>query len=443
MNRLKKIQLLTALMLLAIGIYGQPFTLDNKLKPSKLQLENDREWKGAKYAGIKATIAKEGDYYFVKGHSMFQPVDIFLAAENGETLKMEIVKNNWNDIKKTNSTAEQGDGIANAKVRTYGDFGIHVTSEKGDVPYYLIVYASPEIKNALPSPFVAMDKKGNSKNGDKAISADDKNSISNNLLLIAGGVIILLLIIILATMLRKKKGAKMIFLLVSSSMLITPVESYAQAGRRHSLLDLSDIHATRKDAEEQLKKIADKLKELKEKGEKIEGALEAYLGLGDCFDSGAHAGMPSVPSFCTNFSDGEYSSSSIDESHNAEQACNDCFINARTSFEKVRRDLEQLRIIYKCTKNFSDKAIAFGDNASGVHAVTGLTWQAERGKIEQSVKDLQSAYDKKYAELLVKLQESMMELAACEEIFGTPDWYDRFGYMFFEFAKDKYKRAGD
>ncbi|MCD6660399.1 MAG: hypothetical protein LT105_09570, partial [Lentimicrobium sp.] len=89
-----------------------------------------------------------------------------------------------------------------------------------------------------------------------------------------------------------------------------------------------------------------------------------------------------------------------------------------------------------------EKSIAFGDDVSGIHGVSGIAWQAQRGKIENSVKELQAAYDSKLAELLAKLQQSLMEMAVCEEQFGTPDWYDRYGYMYYEFVAEKYKRSG-
>jgi len=33
-----------------------------------------------------------------------------------------------------------------------------------------------------------------------------------------------------------------------------------------------------------------------------------------------------------------------------------------------------------------------------------------------------------------------MKIDACENSFGQQDWYQRFGYMYFEFMQLKYKR---
>ena len=69
-----------------------------------------------------------------------------------------------------------------------------------------------------------------------------------------------------------------------------------------------------------------------------------------------------------------------------------------------------------------------------------MAWQTQRRNIEKSVTELEQAYDAKYAEFLQSLADAMMELNICEAKYGVEDWYDRFGYMYFEFMKDKYQR---
>jgi hypothetical protein len=36
--------------------------------------------------------------------------------------------------------------------------------------------------------------------------------------------------------------------------------------------------------------------------------------------------------------------------------------------------------------------------------------------------------------------EDGADMAICEAQYGTPDWYDRFGFIYFEFMRDAYKR---
>lgn len=412
-------------------ISAQPFTLDKKLKPVKLQLKPHPEWKGASIAGAQGVLDETGDFYYVKGASMYQPIDIYLIGPDENAAQMDLVKNNWNDIQKSVSTSSFSDGIAELKVRTYGDFGIRVFGTNSQVPYQLVVLAAPEVKQALPSPFVAAaHKEIDTASEISNTGTSEKKSGGHQLLpyLLAAVALAIVLLIIVRN--RKKKNVLFISLFLCSQLFCS-VNVYAR-GRAESVdwVRLKDIIDAKK-----LKDLNDKIKKSKDAMTSTKDLLENYFGLGDCLNMPMPPGMPEIPSFCP---DDEQLAIQLDA-----QNCAGCFREGRENFNKVRYNLEQLRIIYKCTKDFSDKAIAFGDNASGVHAVTGLTWQAERAKIEGAVKNLKAAYDKKYLELLEKLQESMIQLAICEEQFGTPDWYDRYGYMYYEFVKEKYKRAGD
>ena len=54
---------------------------------------------------------------------------------------------------------------------------------------------------------------------------------------------------------------------------------------------------------------------------------------------------------------------------------------------------------------------------------------------------MQKAYDSKYIDLLEDLQASLVDLNECEAQYGIPDWYDRFGYLYYDFIKFHYARA--
>lgn len=134
-------------------------------------------------------------------------------------------------------------------------------------------------------------------------------------------------------------------------------------------------------------------------------------------------GSPSVPVSCRS------------------EACDQCFTDAQEGLRKAVFSLEKLRIIYKRTKTFTDKAIAFGDNASGIHAVTGLAWQTQRRGIEASLKKFEGTYDGKRPELMGRLRTALDGLAACEaRHYANPDWYDRFGFIYYQFMESKYAR---
>jgi hypothetical protein len=120
--------------------------------------------------------------------------------------------------------------------------------------------------------------------------------------------------------------------------------------------------------------------------------------------------------------------------------CQDCFTRANNELTFVRRQLGRLSCIYNNIKNFNNSAIAFGDNASGIHAVTGLAWQNARAEIVAEFNHFKQTYDSKYVDLIGSLERALKALDQCEKNFGQQDWYQHFGFIYLEFLKDKYKR---
>lgn len=138
-------------------------------------------------------------------------------------------------------------------------------------------------------------------------------------------------------------------------------------------------------------------------------------------------GQPKVPSKC---------------SEGGGTGCGACFAKAQGDLKQLRFSLEKLRVIGTWTKKFTDKSIAFGDSVSGVHGVAGLGWQPERAKIEQSYDQFGKAYDAKYQELIGDLEGALRNVGRCEaQYFSTPDWYDRYGFIYYTFMADRYRRA--
>lgn len=121
--------------------------------------------------------------------------------------------------------------------------------------------------------------------------------------------------------------------------------------------------------------------------------------------------------------------------------CGECYTSAVNKLNFVRRQLARLSCIYNNTKNFNNAAIAFGDNASGIHAVTGLSWQYARAEIVETFNHFKQTYDKKYIDMIGALSDALSDINSCENQYGERDWYQRFGFIYFEFMKDKYKRT--
>ena len=182
-----------------------------------------------------------------------------------------------------------------------------------------------------------------------------------------------------------------------------------------------------------LENVQEKFDKFKETLEKYRDYEEKYQNLTECMKTGPIPGEPRIPSFCT--------TPVSNTDWETDKSCAGCFREARQNFNETRYLFTQLATIYRCTKNFSEAAIAFGDNVSGYHGVSGMAWQTERANIEKSVIELQKAYDNKYNELVKSLHDNLIKLSICEARYGVEDWYDRFGYVYFEFMRDKYKRT--
>lgn len=155
---------------------------------------------------------------------------------------------------------------------------------------------------------------------------------------------------------------------------------------------------------------------------------ESYSALtdfdGTCMDL-SPTGAPEVPASCADDGAG----------------CGECFASGIRQLNGMRLNLERLRCYYQAYKRFVDASIAFGDNASGIHAVTGLAWQHERAGIVAAMEKLSHTYDTKYQQMMPNLRKALEKIGQCEsQYFHQPDWYARFGFIYYSFMSDRYKR---
>jgi hypothetical protein len=138
------------------------------------------------------------------------------------------------------------------------------------------------------------------------------------------------------------------------------------------------------------------------------------------------AGQPKLPSLCQ-----------------GDPHCNQCFAKPYTDLESVRIRFEKLRRVGQSTKKMITDAVAFGDGASSIHGIAALAWAKEKQKIRASEKNFDANYDAKYHELLGTLESALHGVASCEEsVFGTVAWYDRFGFIFYQYMADRYQAPG-
>lgn len=134
-------------------------------------------------------------------------------------------------------------------------------------------------------------------------------------------------------------------------------------------------------------------------------------------------GMPEVPLECADSSE-----------------CAACFEPAYERLKSVRIRFEKLRRIYEWTKAYKERAFALGDSAAGIHGFAGLAWVGKRVELERTYKNFEATVEAKYEELLGELRGSLDQIAACEaDVYGEEDWYNRFGFIFYQFMAAHYR----
>lgn len=136
------------------------------------------------------------------------------------------------------------------------------------------------------------------------------------------------------------------------------------------------------------------------------------------------SGNPRVPSSCE-----------------GNPACQSCYGNAIGDLDNTRWRLERLRAIYSSTYRYGKNMISLADGVSAVHGVSALAWQTRKIDVLKSLKNLDKAYDTKYEELITQLRIDLGAYSQCEAtVMHVPDWFDRFGFVYYQFMKDHYKR---
>ena len=463
MKQLKNILLFGFLFIGCLQTFAQPYTLDKTIKPIELMLSEDTRsgHEGEKGVVFFNRVIDSAMYHYVTGHSLFQFVDVLVTSLDGSPLEVSLNQDVWNDEFNKKSTSSSPDNMVRFKLRAEGKFGIKIETDKPTNSLYNItVLASPERKTYLGSAFRKIKesemKAGDASSAGAAMTSEGSRSDkSGNIWLYVALGVALLVIGLLAGKLMGSKGKNTTMVMLF--MFAFSLGGHAQQNWGGNVMTMEQFENWKTKFEHDQDMLQTELEILKNEQGGVKKGIEninktistirstwstvknlysSYNGLSACINSTPPAGSPTIPSICTEIS--------LDDNgeilENQDEGCASCFVEARQKFNERRYLFERLATIYKCTKKFTDAAIAFGDNTSGVHAVAGMAWQAERIKILKSVEDLEKAYDNKYAEMLQDLADAMMELNICEAKYGVEDWYDRFGYMYFEFMKEKYAR---
>lgn len=223
-------------------------------------------------------------------------------------------------------------------------------------------------------------------------------------------------------------------------LVLLPLPAFAQSAFSGSLSDFADYDQAQRDARGAVRDAVDSAGS----GAVDKGVGWTTWGLGtvasaselsdayDALDDGDTAYDPDSLD-----DDGPTVPSSCAES----EECNACYTDAVQKINFNRFYLQRAWSITHSYIDYAQKAEKFGDSASGIHAVSGLSWQLQgKPQIEQALTGLRRTYRGKYQSYIENLENALRGLGQCEaEHFGERDWYSRYGFIYLDFMKAKYE----
>jgi hypothetical protein len=383
---------------------AQPFTLDEKIKPTELKLEplrsGDPKTDGRVY-GATITQTQPVQYFFVQGVSIYSPVYVGATVDDpSSSAQIEVHKETWDQANLHGDTG--GSGHWDAKFKTSGDFGIKVTSDRPQTKYALLVWVGNEVNAPIPSPFT--------RSGGSVRAA--RSSANVNVLYI---IIALLVGALIAVVLMKSKSARACLLIGSvagASLVARP--SYAQGYDKAVAAMLGDLKQFLSQ-QESVDKFWQSLKTLSQSETQPNDAQSGPPLPSSCVDNGW--ALPSNP------------------------GCQ-CMASATDKLRKNRQMLEKLRVLVANQKNFVDKAIALGNSYAQLHTLLGLQWVGIRKHdIEEPYAEFKQISRQKHQGLMDAIQKDLQDVSACEAKLGEPDWYQKSGFMYYEFLYAAYRPA--
>ena len=119
-----------------------------------------------------------------------------------------------------------------------------------------------------------------------------------------------------------------------------------------------------------------------------------------------------------------------------------CMATAVGKLRANRQMLETLRILVANQKNFVDKATALGNSFSQLHTVLGLQWIGiKKESIDEPYAQFKTIANQKHKALMDAIEKDLKDISDCEARLGEPDWYAKYGFMYYEFLYAAYKPA--
>lgn len=446
---------------LSVDIMAQPFTLDTSVHVVEIKMRpfnpKGMDDKKGKLGIVHVRQVKDTAYFFCKGLSIYSPVITEVFKGNpSQTMQVSLHKWNWKEASRKGTTDEKG--LWMEKFKSENDFGIMVVTKGGTAVYNLFVWAGDELKLDLATPFVTHEEyeKNEQKTGNEEVTGK-KSKKNNTLLYIIGGVI--LAAIGAFVVLRKNKGRKgliIIFLFTSlnivygqnlGEMIDQTLDQLDVAREGANPLNPSDFDVpwgnTNQPSDPEYASLAENFTRFQSALSAVNtglqmlstamniyaSAIDLYSALttldnAECTPDFSQSAEAMIPSNCLGNND-----------------CMACYTDAMRKLDGNRQSLARMMCIYTNTKNYKDRAIAFGNSVASIGGGAGFGWSQAQRKIESSYENFKQHYDKKYQDFMTAVHEALTKISTCEQQYGMRDWYRRFGFMYFEFLQQKYKRT--
>ncbi len=123
-------------------------------------------------------------------------------------------------------------------------------------------------------------------------------------------------------------------------------------------------------------------------------------------------------------------------------ACEECYGRAYEQLARSRLLLLRARALFDATHRFASAAQAHGDNVAPSTREAAIVWEMQKPRIRASLAQFDATYDRKIADMLAVVQQTLRDIALCEKLYyETQDWYERFGFIYFEFLQARYQRG--
>jgi hypothetical protein len=419
----------------------------------ELNLKEDPEIKHGKIAAVAGKTNPQGVRFIIKNLSVDQPIQVTLTAkEKDDVLQLQVFKGEWSQAALEGST--KGTGEVTFMFRS-GDHAAFKVTGAENKKYQMFVWVGTEIK-IKPSPvFEPMDEFLKKQKASAAVipatnqaAASATTPISNTMLYILLGGILITLIVIIILMVKKQTGGKTPMILLCGLLGLSAV-----------VLNTNTVHAddnpfqphtmTREEAWKRtntaMQTLRKRLDDLGSTGidqvddvvggTKLLIAFMEHFGLIDPREAAVQPNYdpvdaPPLPSRSYNNLKGQDAWE---------------FNEKMREFDKWRKLLEDLYVIYKQTELKTGRIIELADAAASLSPIAKLKWTIDKTNPNEGFNKTKTKfyadYDKNYKELIKRLNESLITISNYElKHFRDNDWYNRYGMPYYLYMRDRYKR---